>query len=187
MVADNTLRLQAHVPERYLGDVRKDAIVTFRVEAYPNETFEGRVAIIDPAVDAASRTFRIEAMVDNAKYGNRLRPGSFVPGEVLTKKEPDRLMVPLTAITSFVGVTKIYKVDAKANPPAVLAVVVEKGQDEIIKDAQGKDEHWVEILKADQPLTANDRVATSGLGKLVNGSLIVERAPEPATPAAAAR
>src|SRR5207342_2442156 len=128
--------------------------------------------IIDPTVDPASRTFQIEAMVDNVKYGNRLRPGSFVPGEVLTKKEPDRVMVPLTSITSFVGVNKLFKVDNSSNPPTVKAIVITQGQTEIVKDAAGKDERWVEIVSSDQALKANDQVATSGLTKLVNGSTI---------------
>jgi RND family efflux transporter MFP subunit len=179
IVADSTLRLQSHVPERYLGDVKKDATVSFTVEAFPGETFEGKVSIIDPAVDPASRTFQIEAIVDNTRYGNRLRPGSFVPGEVLTKKEPNRMMVPLTAVMTFVGVTKLFKVDNTTSPPTVKAVVVTTGQGEVVKGADGRDEHWIEIVKADQGgVNPADQVATSGLNKLVNGSSINVRAAE---------
>jgi RND family efflux transporter MFP subunit len=175
VIADSILKLQAHVPERYLGDVKKDAVVKFRVEAYPNEAFEGKVTIIDPAVDPASRTFMVEAMVDNVKYGSRLRPGSFVPGEVLTKKEAGRVMIPLDAITSFVGVTKVFKVTPGegGNPPTVKAVEITTGQQEEVKDASGKVTQWVEISASKNgTLAAGDQVAISGLTKLVNGSVV---------------
>jgi len=185
LVADGTLKLQSHVPERYLGDVKKDAIVTFHVEAYPNENFEGKVATIDPTVDPASRTFLIEALVDNVKYKSRLRPGSFVPGEVLTKKDAGRIMVPQTAISTFVGVSKIYKIDAQSNPPKVKAITVSTGQDMMVTDDAGQQDHWVEVLSGD--VTAGDQIATSGQTKLVDGSVVTIRKSETAEkPAASA-
>jgi RND family efflux transporter MFP subunit len=181
LTADSILKLQARVAERYLGDVKKGATVQFKMEAYPNEAFEGRVAIIDPAVDPASRTFLIEALVDNGKYGNRLRPGSFVPGELLTKKEPGRVMVPAEAVTSFVGVTKLFKLDAKANPPKVRALDVATGQEEEVTDGSGGVTKWVEIIKGD--VKAEDQVVVKGTAKLVDGSVVTvesgaERAPQ---------
>ena len=185
LVADNILKLQARVPERYLADVKKDAVVTFRVEAYPDEEFQGKVSTIDPGVDPASRTFLVEALVDNTHYGSRLRAGSFVPGEVLTKKEPNRVMVPLDAVTSFVGVTKVFKIDGASNPPKVKAVDVTTGQQTVVKDAAGRETQWVEISKGD--LTAQDQVAVSGLTKLVDGSTVTVEAPAAKVPEASAK
>jgi RND family efflux transporter MFP subunit len=180
VMADGVLKLQARVPERYLSDIRKGAEVQFRVEAYPTEAFVGKVSTIDPAVDLASRTFLVEALVDNASYGLRLRPGSFVPGEVLTRKEPNRLVVPLDAVTSFVGVTKVYKiVDGKAK-----SVDVVTGQQVTLKDDAGKDAPWLEIVKGD--LAPGDALATTGLTKLVDGSPVTaDTGAAPATAPAA--
>ena len=180
LVADATLKLQARVPERYLGDVKTDAKVTFHVEAYPDEEFQGRVSTIDPVVDSASRTFMVEALVDNARYGNRLHPGSFVPGLVLTKKQAGRVMVPLEAITSFVGVTKVYKIDPGANPAKVKAVDITTGQQESVKDAAGRETQWIEISSGE--LTAADQVVTSGLTKLVDGTPVTIEKPVPSSP-----
>jgi RND family efflux transporter MFP subunit len=179
LLADDVLKLQAHVPERFLADVKPGAVVTFKVEAYPGEEFSGKVSTIDPMVDPASRTFMIEALVDNAKYDHRLRPGSFVPGEVLTKKEPGRVMVPLDAVTSFVGVTKIYKLDGAATPPKVKAIEITTGQQEAIKDDAGKVTQWVEIASAKGDVTAQDKVVVSGMTKLVDGSVVTIDKPSP--------
>ena len=171
LVADGVLKLQARVPEKHLGDVKIGAIVDFHVEAYPDEDFTGKVSIIDPSVDPASRTFMIEALVDNVHYENRLRPGSFVPGQVLTKKEANRVMVPLDAVTSFVGVTKLFKLDSAATPPRVRSVDITTGQQEALTDAAGKVTQWVEIAKGD--VTAQDQVVVSGMTKLVDGSPVI--------------
>jgi len=129
----------------------------------------------------------VEAQVNNAQYGGRLRPGSFVPGEVLTKKEAGRVMVPLDALTSFVGVTKLFKLDPKANPPKVKSVDVTQGQQEALTDASGKVTQWVEIVMGD--VAADDQVVISGMTKLVDGSAVKiaadEKKPPEGTPSEA--
>jgi RND family efflux transporter MFP subunit len=186
LLADDVLKLQAHVPERYMADVKEGATVTFHVEAYPGEEFTGKVSTIDPMVDQASRTFMIEALVDNAKYDHRLRPGSFVPGLLLTKKEPGRIMVPLDAVTSFVGVMKVYKLDPAAKPPKVRAIEITTGQQEEVKNAAGQVTQWVEIASAKGELTAQDQVVVSGLTKLVDGSVVNIQKPQAKPEAAGA-
>jgi len=188
LVADRVLKLQARVPERYLGDVKIGATVDFHVEAYPDENFTGKVSIIDPSVDQASRTFMIEALVDNAHYDNRLRPGSFVPGQVLTKKDPNRVMVPLDAVTSFVGVTKLFKLNPAANPPRVQSIDITTGQQQALTDAAGNVVQWIEIAQGD--VSAQDQVVVSGMTKLVDGSAVTigkgaPKSPETATAKAA--
>lgn len=184
LVADSTLKLQARVPERYLGDVKQGAQVSFEIAAFPRETFAGKVAIIDPSVEQASRTFLIEAVVDNVQYQNKLRPGSFVQGMVLTKKEAGRIMVPQEAVTSFVGVTKVYKIDKAANPTKVKAITITTGQQEQLRDESGKTTNWVEILTLGkgQELTPADTVVITGLAKLVDGTVV--SVGDPAAPAA---
>lgn len=176
LVADSMLKLQARVPERHLAEVKNGALLNFTVEAYPKERFVGKVHTIDPAIDPASRTFLIEALVDNTSYGGRLRPGSFVPGQVLTQTEKDRVMVPQEAITSFVGVTKIFKLDGENR---VKAVNVITGQEEIIKDEKGRETRWVEVVQGD--VKSGDRIALTGLTKLVDGSAVILESGRPAS------
>ena len=170
LVADGMLKLQARVPERYLASIAKDAKVTFKVEAYPKQNFEGTVRAIDPSVDPASRTFLVEALVNNDKYGGVLRPGSFVQGQVLMSlddaRDKNRVMVPLESITSFVGVNKVYViVPGKGGEPAkVKAVDVTTGQQE---------GNWLELEKAGgNGIHVGDQVVISGMTKLVDGSKV---------------
>lgn len=50
--------------------------VTFTTEAYPGETFEGKISFIDPLLNPMTRTVRLRVNVDN--HDGRLKPEMFV-------------------------------------------------------------------------------------------------------------
>jgi Cu(I)/Ag(I) efflux system membrane fusion protein len=50
--------------------------VSFEVEAFPGEHFEGRIAFIDPVVNPGTRTVKVRVNVDNPRL--RLKPDMFV-------------------------------------------------------------------------------------------------------------
>jgi Cu(I)/Ag(I) efflux system membrane fusion protein len=57
--------------------------VEFESEAYPGDTFAGRIAFIDPVLDAKTRTVKIRVNVENAD--GRLKPEMFVRAMVRSK------------------------------------------------------------------------------------------------------
>jgi Cu(I)/Ag(I) efflux system membrane fusion protein len=57
--------------------------VTFTTEARPGETFEGRIAFIDPVVSDPSRTVKIRVNVANPD--GHLKPGMFTSGRVTAR------------------------------------------------------------------------------------------------------
>lgn len=67
------VKVQASVPERYFPQVKLGMPVDIRLEIYPDQTFEGKVSLIYPAIDAATRTFQVEVTVANPTL--KLRPG----------------------------------------------------------------------------------------------------------------
>jgi len=64
--------------ESDLAWLRYGQAVEFNVEAYPGETFHGRIAFIDPLLDDKTRTIKVRLNVDNAD--GRLKPDMFVSG-----------------------------------------------------------------------------------------------------------
>ncbi len=65
----------------------------FTTEAYPGEEFEGRIAFIDPVLDAASRTVNVRLVVLNP--GGKLKPEMFVRAVVRAQlAEGGRVMDP---------------------------------------------------------------------------------------------
>ena len=67
--------------------------VTLRVEGLPGETFEGRVAFIDPTVDPERRTARVRVEVPNSE--GLLRPGMFAEALVAGKQADTDAEAPL--------------------------------------------------------------------------------------------
>lgn len=80
LVQTAPLKLRFRVPERYLSSVSPGQAVRATVDPYPEQVFEGRVAVVVQAVDPASRTFGVEAEFPNGD--GHLRPGLFARVEM---------------------------------------------------------------------------------------------------------
>jgi len=80
-IADlSTLWLIADVFEQDLGEVRVGQHATIRVNAYPERTFEGRVAFVYPTLEAQSRTARVRIELPNP--GGLLKPAMYASVEL---------------------------------------------------------------------------------------------------------
>ncbi len=66
--------------EKDMRFIRLGQPVAITADSYPDESFNGRVAFIDPAFDSQTRTARVRVELDNG--GGRLRPQMFVRAEI---------------------------------------------------------------------------------------------------------
>jgi membrane fusion protein (multidrug efflux system) len=173
LAADEPIKLMARVPERELSRVAVGDTIDFKVEAYPNKSFQGYIKVINATVDPANRTFTVEGRVDNvpaAENGIRmLRAGQFVQGDInVGQKDQEKvLFVPVASVTSFVGENKIFVVDDNGEGKVkVRQVPVE------IDQQVGE---WVEVRAKDpkRPIKAGDKVAVDGVSKLIDQSPVV--------------
>lgn len=80
LVQISPLKLRFRLPERFLAQVEKGQTVRARVDPYPGDVFEGKVTVVVRAVDASTRTFVVEAQIDNRD--ERLKPGLFARVEL---------------------------------------------------------------------------------------------------------
>ncbi len=69
------VKLTINVSEQYYSKVSKGDEVSIELDAYPGETFKGKVSLIYPTVDAMTHTFPVEILVANKDL--KLRPGMF--------------------------------------------------------------------------------------------------------------
>ncbi|MFZ7096032.1 efflux RND transporter periplasmic adaptor subunit [Luteimonas dalianensis] len=84
------------LPEQELGQVREGMLVRARVDSLEGREFEGTVTAIEPAVDAATRNFRVQATLDNPE--RLLRPGSFARVGFDVGGDEDVVVIPQTAV-----------------------------------------------------------------------------------------
>ena len=158
IVQMNPLKLKTAIQERHAGLIRGGQTVEFFVEAFPDRKFIGKIAYVSPAVDQATRTFPVEAIVDNPD--RVLKPGFFARGTALTKVDANVLAVPETAISTLAGVSTVYVIEHdKARQQQVS---LGARQDRLVEIVAG--------LKGDETL------ATTNLNQLATGVAVrVER------------
>ncbi len=64
IVDDSCLEAESRMPERYLGTIKKGLAVTVKASSLPLVR-QGEVVAVSPAVDPATRTFKVKIGVDN--------------------------------------------------------------------------------------------------------------------------
>lgn len=98
-IADlSTVWVDGEVFEKDLGGVRTGQHATVTFEAYPGETFEGRVSYVYPNVSLEARTGRVRLALSNP--GLRLKPGMYARIELHAAGERNALVVPRSAVHS---------------------------------------------------------------------------------------
>jgi RND family efflux transporter MFP subunit len=103
------LKLKTAIQERYAGLIRPGQVVEFAVEAFPDRKFTGKIAYVSPAVDQATRTFPVEAMVEN--NDRILKPGFFAKGVAQVRLDSNVLAAPESAISTLAGVSTVYVIE----------------------------------------------------------------------------
>ena len=75
--------------------LKKDMPVTVTTDASPDEKFTGKIALIDPFMNEASRTVRVRMEIENPDF--KLRPNMYV-NIALEHSQGEGLAVPLSAV-----------------------------------------------------------------------------------------
>ena len=97
-------------------------VVEVTVDAWPTETFQGKVVSLDARVSAETRNLVVRAEVKNPE--KRLRPGMFANVAVLAGKAQSLVTLPRTAIAYSLYGDSVYVVKpAPAQPGAAQAAV----------------------------------------------------------------
>ena len=109
VVIPNPLRLRADVPEKMAAWVKSGQNVEVSGEALPDKTFTGQISRMTPAVKEQSRSFVIEALIDNPNL--ILKPGAFVKARVTTTKVDSVLLVKEETLNYLFGTYKVLVVD----------------------------------------------------------------------------
>ncbi len=146
------VKMVVNVIETELIRLQKGQPVEVTVRAFPNRVFQGRIAIITPALELQSRTAEIQITIPNPGYV--LNPGMFGRAEILLRSTPDAVLIPIQALIRREDKELVFVVkDGKA-----YARAVQKG---VTKDTQ------VEII---QGVKVGEQVVTAGHDFLKDGA-----------------
>ena len=162
LVRTDRLRARLAVPERWAGWVKDGVTVDLHVDAFPQETFHGKISRINPAIAQDSRTFEAEALLAN--LDGRLKPGFFVQASIPSEKEEKTIFLPERAVNYRYGVYKVFLLNGNH---VSVRQIRPAGQTE---DDRGRRFEVAEGLKP------GDRVAVAVSGELHDGAVVQEQA-----------
>jgi len=154
------------VPERSLAKLSVGQAIRVKVQAYPDELFEGTITAITPQIDAGTRSVSVRAAMDNP--GERLQPGMFAYVEILMPEMLEVLTLPDTAITYNPYGEYVYVIEASDSGNTISYRQITTGA-----TREGR----VEITKG---LKAGEQVVAAGQVKLRNGMAVqIDSKPSP--------
>lgn len=150
--AVNPVKADFRVPEKFLSAIRVGQTIRIKVDAFPKDSFEGKVYAIDPRLDVSGRSLLVRALVPNEDQ--RLRPGLFARVTVLLQLKEDALSVPEQAIVPQGDSQYVFKiVDGKVRLTKVVTGTRREGRVEIVEG-----------------LSVGDEVVTAGQLKIRDGT-----------------
>ncbi|CAL7963353.1 membrane fusion protein, multidrug efflux system [Gammaproteobacteria bacterium] len=149
------LHVDFSISEAYLSKVTIGQTVLLHTDAYPNETFMGKVEAIESLVNQNNRTLNVRASVPN-KDG-KLLPGTFVEATLQFGLQQQLIIVPQTAVFYTPEANYIFKV-VNGKAVRVAVVIGERDSDNI-------------VIKSG--IKAGDVIVTAGQLKIREGSPVI--------------
>jgi membrane fusion protein (multidrug efflux system) len=150
------MKVTFSAPERFARELKPGVEVELATPAFPGERFVGKLSVVDPVVDANTRTLRLVARIPNRGY--RLRPGMSADVSVTLAERAQALVVPDEAVFAQGNQNFVYLVKADST---VALTPVELGT---------RDSMQVEIVRG---IAAGDRVIRTGHQKLYPGARVM--------------
>lgn len=151
----NRVRLVVNVVEKDLRQIGAGDMARVEVDAFPGESFAGRIARVSPVLDPATRTFPIEIEIPNSDF--RLKPGMYARVGIVTDSHPNAIVVPSNAVVDVNGTRGVYLAVNNVAQFRPVKIGIENGAQAEILDG----------------VSDGDRVVTTGAGALRNGDPIV--------------
>ncbi len=149
------VRVDFPVPERYLGVLRAGTPIRASIDAYGDEVFGGRIALIDTRINEQTRAVTARAEIPNP--GGRIRPGMAVRVAV-QQGQRTAPAAPEAAVQYEGDGAFVYRIARGEKGSTAQRVEVETGS------VEGG---FVEILSG---LNVGDRIVGSGLNRIQPGA-----------------
>ncbi len=153
------------LPQQHLGKVKEGLTISVTTDAYPDQRFEGKITAINPGIDPATRSVRVQATLPNSD--RKLRPGMFASVDLILGHTETVLLIPSTAVQHAPygdSVFVIEEPDEKSEDTTASLVV--RQQFVRLGDHQG------DFVVAREGVKEGDRIVSTGVFKLRPGQAV---------------
>jgi RND family efflux transporter MFP subunit len=103
------MTIEVNLPEKFIGDVNIDQMVKIMNYTLPNDTLQGSVKELSPAISTETRTFKGVIEVSNPAL--KLRPGMFAKADIVLAKHDSVIVIPKNIIISGQRGKSVFVVD----------------------------------------------------------------------------
>lgn len=155
LYSQDPIKVEMHVPERYLGDIQTEQVIKIKVAAYKDKVYEGQVFFISPKIDQTTRTALVKAYVPNPS--GELREGMFANVSLIVDVRKNALLIPERALIIRGDDVLVYTV-GEDQTVSMKPVKTGKRQDGMVAITEG--------------LSAGDVVVIEGYQKIGPGSKV---------------
>ena len=149
------------LPQQDLSKLIIGEPVQLRVDAFPDQIFNGTITAINSLVDQATRNVQVQATFENSDF--RLRPGMFAKVSVVLSERQNVVAIPATAIHYAPYGDSIFVVSELKDPQGKEYKGV---KEQFIKTGQSRGD----MIAVVSGLKPGDEVVTSGVFRLKSGA-----------------
>ncbi|MFO7607858.1 MAG: efflux RND transporter periplasmic adaptor subunit [Candidatus Krumholzibacteriia bacterium] len=150
------IKVIAHVGEKDVSGLAAGAPLTVDVTSLPGAVYETEITRVVPAANPGSRTYDVEAYLDNPD--GRLKSGMFARVGIPVGTR-EAVLVPAAAATRRGQLTGVWTVDAQGRA-ALRWVRPGRALGDRLEIVSGLDGGETVIVSADAPLAEGDKVVT---------------------------
>jgi membrane fusion protein (multidrug efflux system) len=146
--------MNVQLPEKYINTIKKEQTVKLTNYTIPEDTLIGKITQLSPAINADTRTFQGNILINNPDY--LLRPGMFVKADIVTSHKDSVIVIPKSIVLSRQRGKTVFIIDRGVAVERIISTGLENITD-------------VEVVRG---LARNERVVTSGFETLSNKSKV---------------
>lgn len=144
------MRVIADVDEADIGEVKEGQRVTFTVDAFPNDTFNGQVTQVRQEATTESNVVTYEVVISAPNNDLKLKPGLTANVTIFTMEKKNVLAVPSKAL--------------RFTPNEHLT-----GKDEVIADCEGNEKVWIKEGKTLKAYPVKTGTTNGTLTEILSG------------------
>jgi membrane fusion protein (multidrug efflux system) len=156
LVQINPLKAEVSISEKYFPMIRMGMDATVTCDIYPGKTFPGKVMMVHPTIDPATRSFTTEIKISNDR--ELLRPGMF-SRVTMDLGEEMALVLPSVSVMKLQGSNERYVfVEENGLARRIIVQIGKRFDDkiEVVSDELSVGSHL--IVKGQARLIDGDRV-----------------------------
>jgi len=151
------------LPQQALANVKVGQRVRIQLDIFPGASWEGKVTVINPEVDVATRNVRLRATLNNPD--GRLTPGMFASVEVLSDVQQQVTVIPATSVIYAPYGDSVFIVEAAKDPAGKPSTVAHQ---KFVRVGERRGD-FIAIVSG---LSPGETVVSSGAFKLRNGMAV---------------